>query len=143
MADDLEQRLKAMEDRESIRDLPLRYCDRVWRKDAAGVAALYTEDGRFDTGMGDAPLEGRQAIHDYFTRSFGGPVTPLPFIHNHVFEIDGDSASGRCSIEVSAGDFSSKGYYEDEYARVGGEWKFRVRKAVMLATENRADASKS
>ena len=141
MTESLEERLKAMEDRESIRELPLRYCDCVWRKDAEGVAALYTEDGRFDTGQGDAPLESRKAIYDYFAGSFAGPVTPRPFIHNHVFEVDGDSAHGRCSLEVIAGDFTMRGYYEDTYARVDGEWKFRVRKAVMVGTENRADAS--
>jgi len=134
----LERRLREIEDREAIRELPLRYCDCVWRRDADGVGALYTEDGRFDLGLDSGPIEGRAAISAFLRQSFseGGP---WPFIHNHVFDINGDRARGRCSFEVRAGDFISFGFYEDEYAREGAKWRFRSRKAVLLGAARSGD----
>ncbi len=132
--DDLEKKVREMADREAIRELPLRYCDCVWRKDAAGIADLYTEDGSFDFGLDSGPLEGRQTIHDFFSETLE-TAGPLPFIHNHVFDIDGDRAQGRCYVEIKMDGGSSVGHYEDRYARVDGQWKFRSRKATMIAPQ--------
>ncbi len=130
--DDLEKQVREMADREAIRELPLRYCDCVWRKDAAGIADLYTEDGSFDFGLDSGRFEGRQAIHDYFAKTLES-ARPLPFIHNHVFDIDGDRAHGRCYVEIKLGGDSSVGHFEDDYACVDGQWKFRSRKATIIA----------
>jgi ketosteroid isomerase-like protein len=130
-SDEMEQRVRGLADREAIRELPLRYCDCVWRQDAAGIAALYTEDGSFDFGLETGSLEGSSAIRDFFVATFE-TTQPLPFIHNHVFEVDGDVASGRCSVEIRLGEDTSMGVYHDNYARVDGQWRFRSRKATML-----------
>jgi len=130
-SDDIENRVRDMADREAIRELPLRYCDCVWRKDADGIAGLYTEDGCFDFGQPSGPLEGRETIRSYFAATLA-EARPLPFIHNHVFDVDGDRAQGRCSVEIRMGDTAGAGFYEDEYVRVGSEWKFRSRKATMF-----------
>lgn len=51
----LDQRLQILEDREAIRDLIARYGPLADRGDAAGVAALWTPDGRYAiVGFGDA-----------------------------------------------------------------------------------------
>lgn len=51
----LDQRLQNLEDREAIRDLIARYGPLADRGDAAGVAALWTPEGRYSiTGFGDA-----------------------------------------------------------------------------------------
>lgn len=61
MADDLATRLQALEDREAIRDLIASYGPRADSGDAAGVAALWVEDGVYAVGgMGEA--RGREAI---------------------------------------------------------------------------------
>lgn len=39
--------LEALLDREAIRDLPVRYCDRVWHDDIDGLVALFAKDGEF------------------------------------------------------------------------------------------------
>lgn len=131
-SDEIEKRVRALADREAIRELPLRYCDCVWRQDAAGIAALYTPDGSFDFGLDTGSLEGSPAIRDFFAATFKD-TQPLPFIHNHVFDVEGDRASGRCSVEIRMGGEISVGFYEDDYARVDGQWKFRTRKATMFA----------
>ena len=128
---DIEKLVRDLADREAIRELPLRYCDCVWRQDAAGVGDLYVSDGFFDMGLDTGPIKGRQAIVDFFVPTLKD-TRPLPFIHNHVFEVDGDRATGRCSVEIRMNDRRVVGFYEDEYARVGGEWKFRSRKVTNL-----------
>ena len=39
--------LSELLDREAIRELPVRYCDCVWRNDMAGIVKLFAEDGSF------------------------------------------------------------------------------------------------
>ena len=51
----MEQRLQRLEDREAIRDLIARYGPLADRGDADGVAALWTENGRYTiAGFGSA-----------------------------------------------------------------------------------------
>jgi hypothetical protein len=41
-------------------------------------------------------------------------------------------ASGLCAAEPAAPpDWIGAGYYDDEYAKMGGEWKFRSRTVAM------------
>jgi hypothetical protein len=58
-----------------------------------------------------------------------------PFVHNHVVDLRGDAASGTCYLDLRASmdgkSMIGSGYYEDQYARVGTEWKFRSRKLTM------------
>jgi len=64
-------------------------------------------------------------------------LKPLPYIHNHVIELKGNGrASGRCYVEVRDAaknmDLLGTGYYNDEYVRVGDEWKFQSRSATLV-----------
>ena len=43
----IEQQLAGLLAREAIRDLPLRYCDCVWRDDIDGIIDLFAGDGSF------------------------------------------------------------------------------------------------
>ncbi len=129
------ERVEEMADREAIRELPLRYCDAVWRQDADAVAELYTKDGAFDAGVGTGEVQGRDAIRQYLADTLPGG-RPLPFIHNHVFDIEGDRARGRCSVEirmtVDGERRTGVGFYEDEYLRDAGRWRFRARRVTLL-----------
>jgi hypothetical protein len=57
----------------------------------------------------------------------------LPCIHNHIIEINGDDATGTCTIEVritqNNQSIIGSGYYADIYRRVGDQWKFVERHA--------------
>lgn len=61
MADALDQRLRALEDREQIRDLLARYGPLADAGDAAAVAALWTSDGIYAVD-GFAEARGHAAI---------------------------------------------------------------------------------
>lgn len=127
--------------REAIRELPLKYCHYIWKKNVLAIVDLFTEDGEFDLRGGDggfdaggAPLriKGRAALLKYYPEGLAS-LDPHPFIHNHVFEMHApDRATGKCYMDM-IGSLDGKmirsaGCYDDEYAKVNGEWKFRSRK---------------
>jgi uncharacterized protein (TIGR02246 family) len=126
----LEDDVRVLLDRDSIRDLVRRYAHHAWRGEAAGAAALFAADGVMDTG--DRPaLEGRDAILAEYAQAFGQSVFH-PFVHNHVIEIDGDAATGTCYLDLRAvvdgQRMMGHGHYDDRYVRERGDWKFAYRK---------------
>jgi uncharacterized protein (TIGR02246 family) len=123
-------------DREAIRNLPLQYCHCVWQKDLDGYANLFTEDGSFATNDPSLPrAQGREALRTMI----GGQLEaskPRPFIHNHVIELLGpDQAKGTCYAEVrllrEGKKWLMSGWYDDEYAKVNGQWKFKARQITV------------
>ena len=128
-----EATLRALVDREAIRDLAARYAHYVWRKDVSGAVSLFSDDGEMDTG--DRPaIRGRAALLAEYGRMITGPQFH-PFVHNHIIELRGDTAGGTCYLDLRATmentSMIGSGYYDDRYVRVGGEWKFRSRKLTL------------
>jgi len=134
----LEQTVAELSDIESIRELPQRYCDCVWRSDVEGIIKLFAEDGTFKvTGVGrDRTATGRADLIKAYTHDLTA-IKPRPYIHNHVIELKGNGkASGRCYVEVRDADKNfdllGTGYYNDEYVKIGDQWKFQVRDAHLV-----------
>jgi ketosteroid isomerase-like protein len=124
---------RALADRETIRDLASRYAHCVWQKDVEGVVRLFADDGEMDTG--DRPvIKGCAALRDEYQRMITGPQFH-PFVHNHLIELDGDTATGICYLDLRATmegtSMIGSGYYDDRYIRVGDEWKFQSRKLTL------------
>jgi uncharacterized protein (TIGR02246 family) len=120
-------------DREAIRTLPVRYCHCVWQKDPDAWASLFTDDGEISTNDPSMPrAQGREALRKMIASGLE-TSQPRPFIHNHIVELLGpDSAKGTCYVEVRLLRDGKKhymsGWYNDEYAKVNGEWKFKSRR---------------
>ena len=92
--EDLERRIKVLEDVEEIKRLKHHYCavcDDNY--DADAIASLFTEDAVWDGGLW-GKFEGREAIRGFFLEA----PQILPFaIHmvlNPIIEVNGDSAKG-------------------------------------------------
>ncbi len=133
-----EQVVIELADREAIRELPQRYCDCVWRADVAGIVNLFAEDGTFAVkGAGrDRSVTGSANLLKTYAEDLAA-IKPRPYIHNHVIELKGGGrASGRCYVEVRDAsknfDLLGTGYYNDEYVKVGDEWKFQTRSALLV-----------
>ncbi len=137
-----EQLLTELLDREAIRDLPVRYCDCVWRNDMKGLVALFSENASF-TFKGrerEQTTTGHEALLKMYTSAIAD-ATPRPYIHNHVVELTGSGkASGRCYVELRsisrAMEWIGSGYYEDQYVKVGDAWKFGSRRFVPVGSVN-------
>jgi ketosteroid isomerase-like protein len=128
--------LQEVIDREAIRTLSVRYCHYVWQKDLDGYVNLFTEDGDMSTNDPSLPrAQGRAALHTMIGEGLD-TMKPRPFIHNHVIELQGsDKATGTCYIEArllrDGKKWAMSGWYNNEYAKVGGEWKFKSRQIAV------------
>jgi ketosteroid isomerase-like protein len=125
---DIEHRLQAVEDKDAIRELTARYCHLVREGDVDGYAALFTPGATFESG--DRRYEGHDELRAMLVEA-SERVRPSPFIQNHVIELDGERATGRCSVEIrlvqSGEAYTAAGHYRDSYRRVDGAWLFERR----------------
>jgi hypothetical protein len=143
MAKSTDQIVTELADREAIRDLPVRYCDHVWRTDVEGIVDLFTEDGAFSISAQDSEntTTGRANLLKMYKEALAS-VTPRPYIHNHVIELKGGGrATGRCYVELRDAsnnmNWIGTGFYHDDYAKVGEHWKFQSRKFKALRLDQR------
>jgi uncharacterized protein (TIGR02246 family) len=120
-------------DREAIRDLPVLYCDCLRRRDVDGLLGLFTDDATFVMkGIEvQAVSRGRAEIRRMHEKALA-QTNPRLFVHTQFVNLLGvDRATGRCSVEVRNMTVTMEslglGYFEDEYAKVGDQWKFTSR----------------
>jgi hypothetical protein len=125
--------LSELLDREAIRELPVRYCDCVWRNDMAGIVKLFAEDGSFTVKGHKRTVTqtGRAELKKMYEGALSN-VNPRPYIHNHVVDLTGPkSGVGRCYVELRSFsrnmDWIGSGYYEDQYVKTSDGWKFGSR----------------
>lgn len=124
---ELEQRLAVLADKDEIRELTARYCFAVADGDANAIVDMFTDDGVFM--MRGKEFRGRAGLQEMYDGAAVSP--PRPFIQNHVIEVNGDDATGRCAVEirlvVKEQAYTAAGHYFDTYRRVDGHWKFAAR----------------
>ena len=129
----IEQVVRELADREEIKELTARYCWHVARGEGGAVVDLFTDDGVLAFG-GDSPREvrGRPALEEFYRRSVHRPEDAVPFIHNHIIELNGESAQGTCTIDArfiqNGESVIAAGWYADKYRRVEGKWRFAERR---------------
>lgn len=129
--EDLERRLKVLEDIEEIKVLKRRYCAYCDDNyDADALAELFTEDAIWDGGI-RGKNEGREEIRHFFQ------VAPerLPFaVHmvlNPIIEVNGDTAKGTwylfqaCTFADGDQAVWGSARYDEDYVRVDGRWMFK------------------
>ncbi|MSP02263.1 MAG: nuclear transport factor 2 family protein [Acetobacteraceae bacterium] len=121
-------------EKNAIRELLATYCFHLdnWR--FAEMAALFTEDGTWDTAFGKGT--GRAGIVAQ-AESLGTPGAPrfrrVHLTTNIVIALNGDTATVESNWSViqnsaSGPEIGSAGAYRDQVAKVGGAWLFRYRK---------------
>ena len=130
-----EEMVQELWDREHIKELTYQYGLAIEAQDTDQMASLFTPDGSVDfSAMGRGIIKGTAAIKEFYPTTW--PLKVKPFFTNHVIQIDGDTATGICSLENRAtrGDESliGAGRLHDEYVRVAGEWKFKSRRVDMF-----------
>jgi len=128
--------LKALLDREAIRNLRTLYAHHLDSNNIAQLDQVFTQDAVVEVTVGR--MEGLDAIRAGLTDAFAlydrDHRGSYPFLHviaNHWINVTGpDTAEGRCYLV----DFETArkpdpnpllllGVYADEYRRVAGEWR--------------------
>ena len=121
-------------EKNAIRELLATYCFHLDNDRFAEMAALFTEDGTWDTAYGKGT--GHAGIVAQ-ARSIGTPGAPRPRrVHlttNIVIMLNGDTATVESYwtvIQNSAGGpkIGSGGAYQDQVVKQNGKWLFRYRK---------------
>ena len=126
------QTIQELVDREQIRDLIAIYAHRVAH--GVSIADLFTDDGvyinRHGPGGPVSEARGRKALVERFG-DMHGAGNAMPMIHNHLYSIHGDEATGICSNELriteNGQSIIASGYYQDKLRREDRAWKFVVR----------------
>lgn len=136
MADkDLEKRIAEVEDIEAIRKLKGRYCLYVDQRNEDGWVSLFTQDGVWESDKFGVH-EGREAIRTLFRNIPGFLSFALHYVTNPIIEVDGDRATGNwlllepCTFIQGNQPTWGAGRYEEQYVKVGGEWKFKRLKLI-------------
>jgi uncharacterized protein (TIGR02246 family) len=122
-----------LEDREAIRELLAEYCFRLDEGRFDDMAALFAEDGTWQTAFGAAT--GRAAIAELARSLRAGAPRPrgVHLTTNIVIALDGAQARVRSNWTVVQNSphgprVGSGGAYEDQLVKQGGRWLFQVRK---------------
>jgi 3-phenylpropionate/cinnamic acid dioxygenase small subunit len=125
----------ALEEKEAIREVLAEYCFRLDDGRFAEMAALFTENGTWDTAFGRAT--GRAVIAELARdlRERAGDQRPRAahLVTNISIALDGASAKVRSNwtvVQNSADGpkIGSGGAYHDELVKEHGQWLFRYRK---------------
>ena len=125
----------ALEEKDAIREVLAEYCFRLDDGRFAEMAALFTENGTWDTAFGRAT--GRTAIAELARdlRERAGDQRPRAahLVTNISIALDGASAKVRSNWTVMQNSaegpkIGSGGGYHDELVKEHGQWLFRYRK---------------
>jgi hypothetical protein len=135
--EDLEARIRVLEDIEAIRKLKATYC---YLCDAGlgdprnrnALIAHFVDHAKVDFGLGPAStFEGKDGLEIFFGQVVPGAVSfCMHMVHNPIIDVDGDRATGKWYYEAPTTDTTTgraqwmAGTYEEEYVRENGEWKF-------------------
>ena len=125
----------AVEEKEAIREVLAQYCFRLDDGRFDDMAALFTENGTWDTAFGRAT--GRAAIAElaHSIRARAGEQRPraVHLVTNISITLDGASAQARSNWTVVQNSpqgpkVGSGGAYHDELVKEHTQWLFRYRK---------------
>jgi uncharacterized protein (TIGR02246 family) len=123
-----------LEDKDAIRELLAEYCFHLDAGNYAEMAALFTDDGTWDTAFGKGT--GHEGIVAQATRIAQQSTSRPRRVHlvtNIVIRLDGDRAQVASNWVVvennTAGPrIGSAGGYADDLVKRDGAWFFRYRK---------------
>ena len=122
---ELEKAVSRLDDIEALRRLRMTYHDYVNEGRWAEIANLFTEDASIDFGY-VAIMKGREDIIEQFVDIPNHTDLLKQFIHNHVVDVTGDTATGFLYLEAKYADKGESlfvaGKITDRYVRVNNRW---------------------
>jgi SnoaL-like protein len=125
----------AIAEKDAIREVMAEYCFRLDGARYDDMAALFTEDGTWDTAFGKAT--GRKAIaglaRDIRVRAGDNRPRAVHLVTNIAIALDGQNAEARSNWTVVQNSpegpkVGSGGAYADQLVKQAGKWLFRYRK---------------
>jgi len=127
---DLERRIAQLEDIEAIKKLKASYCLHVDHANEEGWVSLFTQDAIWDSDK-FGRFEGREAIRGLFRQIPEFLHFAIHYVMNPIIEVHGDHATGiwyllePCTFAKEKQATWGAARYDEEYVKVGGQWKFK------------------
>lgn len=122
---ELEKKVALLDDIEALRRLRMTYHDYVNEERWADIADLFTEDASIDFEY-VAMMKGREDISKQFVDIPNHTDMLKQFIHNHVVEVNGDTAKGFLYLEAKYATEGESlfvaGKITDDYVRIDNRW---------------------
>jgi ketosteroid isomerase-like protein len=122
---ELEKKVALLDDIEALRRLRMTYHDYFNEGRWAEIADLFTEDASIDFEY-VAMMKGREDIMEQFLDIPNNTDMLKQFIHNHVVDVNGDTAKGFLYLEAKYADHGESlfvaGKVTDDYVRVDNRW---------------------
>ena len=125
----LPERIQALEDRESVKELRYEYGRRLDDNEWDGWGDLFTEDA-VGTYEGWGEFEGREALTEFASTTVADAFEYTAHVMHHPsIELDERTGRGQWYVEIhyARSDGTAgwrQGRYFDEYRKVDGEWLF-------------------
>jgi hypothetical protein len=147
------------EDRAKILNLQGRYLFAMDFHDAETYASTFAEDGVIDWAGG--VIEGRKAIYEFMSSGTYNPTSNAEegewpaasrhFITNQVIKVEGDTAKAFTYWFQATNNTADRrtmvlglfGHYEDELAKIDGQWYFKKRTIYNEGLEGRHKAGQA
>jgi hypothetical protein len=126
--------MSELAEKDAIREVMAEYCFCLDNNRFTDMAALFTDDGTWDTAFGKGT--GHGGI-EALVRRLRSSDTPLPraihHVTNVVIKVDGATATGfsnwvTVQNSPQGPKIGSAGSYTDEMVKQDGKWLFRYRK---------------
>ena len=123
-----------LEEKDAIRELMAEYCFCLDNNRFADMAALFTEDGTWDTAFGKGTgHDGVEALVRQLRSAPGARHRAIHHVTNIVIKVDGERATGFSNwVTVQNSEHGPKigsaGSYTDDFVKQNGRWLFRYRK---------------
>ena len=130
-SEDIERRLRALEDAAEIKRLKARYCaygDDDYDED--NIAKLFVDNAGWEGGS-FGRYEGRDEIRNFFVNAPKMLPFAIHMVMNPIIEVDGDTATGiwylfqACTFAEGERAVWGSARYDEEYIRVDGAWRFK------------------
>jgi hypothetical protein len=124
--------LEELRDIEAITQLKARYCYLVDERRWDELAELWTEDAVGDYDFWGIYRGKQEIMQKLFREVFDAAASFfVHMVHNPLIKVRGDSATGDWYLTAQSTTAGSNqamwvmGRYDDEFQRVGGEWKIK------------------
>jgi len=123
------------DDRLAIAEIMAAYCHAIDLGRWEGFPALFTEDCRLDFGSLMGVFEGPEGVRRFVDMMARLGLFMRHFTTNVIVKGDGERANAESYVLAITGPPGSSsqttGRYEDEFVKVGGRWRIRVRRAIL------------
>lgn len=137
---ELEMRIAALEDIESIKQLKYRYFRHLDSLNWEGVIDCFADDAVIDYEPG-IKMEGKEDIRKHVKEKLLEHIGVHQGHHPEIEITSQTTATGKWELfvyhylPVMKKGFRLGGFYDDEYVKIGGKWKIRKSKMTLIFFE--------